>query len=348
MKKRLLIGCLAAAGVVVLILDAATAIKAAQEAVQLCVHAIIPSLFPFFVLINLLGSALSGFPMKWFAPLEKLMHLPKGSGGVFLCGSLGGYPTGAQLVRRSWEDGLLNTEDAQRMLAFCSNAGPAFLFGMVGPLFDCAYTAWIIWGIHLISSVLVGCLYPKTDHQSASPMKPVEPSVGDSLKRAVTVMGYVCGWVVLFRVIAAFLLKWFLWRQPTELQVVAISILELANGCAVLDLVENEGLRMVIASLAVNFGGICVLMQTSSVIGGLTIGTYIKGKLFQTVFATILSIWAQFFLYSTGNHVHPGRLMLCGLTAVLIMMALLLRKSNFTVDFPVKMLYNVNNRKRKG
>ena len=158
----------------------------------------------------------------------------------------------------------------------------------------------------------------KTDHSSSFALKLTTISFSDSLKRAVSVMGYVCGWVVLFRVIAAFLTKWFLWYLPQEAQVLFISLLELANGSTGLARIENEGLRMVIASVAVNFGGICVLMQTASVTDGLPIGTYLKGKLLQTGLAAMLSLWAQYFLYSAAKRINFDIIFLASVSFALL------------------------------
>ena len=95
MRGRMWSGIFAAFGLLLLILDAKTALQGAQEAVVLCTSVVIPSLFPFFVLSGMLASAASGGGNKSLRPLERLLGVPIGAGGLFLTGLLGGYPTGA-------------------------------------------------------------------------------------------------------------------------------------------------------------------------------------------------------------------------------------------------------------
>lgn len=340
MKKRMVMGAFAALGIVVLIFDAATASTSAQEALQICIRVVIPSLFPFFVLINLLSSLLSSTVLKWMSPLERFLKIPAGSGSLYLCGLLGGYPTGAQIVHSAWKSGSIGCHDAQQMLAFCSNAGPAFLFGMIGPVFSDMSTAWIIWLIHIVSSVLVGYIN-RRDTQSLPLLLQKAPiSLTQALRRAVEVMAYVCGWVILFRVLIGFLSRWFLWCLPIELEVAITSLLELANGCTSLRYIDNEGLRMIVASGAVNFGGICVLMQTASVTTGLKISSYISGKLLQTAFAVIMTVSAQFFLFAESNRISLNTIeMVCILLAFVFLLSLT-RTRKITVDFRKNVLYN--------
>lgn len=345
MKSRLLVGVFAAMGVLILIFDAATATAAAQEALQLCIRVIIPSMFPFFVLINLLSNALVGSKTKWLTPLQRLLKLSPGGAGLFLCGLLGGYPTGAHMIHEAWRSGALRQKNAQRMLTFCSNAGPAFLFGVVATQFTNVVTIWIIWFIHIYSSILVGMIYRKDDSAAPITIKKSPVSLTQALRRSVEVMAYVCGWIILFRVLISFLSRWIFWAFPAEVEIAVISLLELANGCASLGQITNEGLRMIVASAAVNFGGICVMMQTASVTAGLHIGSYIKGKLLQTSFAVIMTVVAQFFLFAEMNRIKLTAVEIGCLILVFLLLLAIQPVTKITVDFRRKLLYNASRNK---
>lgn len=344
MKKQITTGLFAAVGVLLLIFDAQTALTGAREAVQLCISVIIPSLFPFFVLINLLSSTMQ---VIRFRPLERFLKIPAGSSGIFVSGLLGGYPTGAQLVHRSWKDGILQKDDAERMLCFCSNAGPAFIFGIVGQQFTDGYIPWLIWLIHIVSAVAVARIVSAPVTQRSTKSDAVTVSFTDALRRSVTVIAYVCGWVILFRIIAAFFTRWFLWLFPTEIQVALISILELANGCTALKTVENEGLRMIIATAALNFGGVCVAMQTASVTNGLKLSSYIKGKLLQTAVGICLCCGLQLLL-PPDRRLQIDQKMLLFICALLPMIWYLAEKRKITVAFHRKLVYNGIRNKREG
>lgn len=288
-RKRLLTGSFASLGIMILILDGQTALSGAHAGLELCIKTVIPSLFPFFLLTILLTGSLSGCPLPFLRPIGKLCGIPKGAEGILLTGFLGGYPTGAQSVASFYQSGQLRRDDAERMLSFCSNAGPAFLFGMVAPLFPDKTSAVLLWAVHIISALLTAILIPSSQSGEVTVCHSREPSFSDAMRTSVIVMSTVCGWIIMFRVILAFLERWFLWMLPVALQVMITGILELSNGCCELIQVNDPLLRFVLCSGMLAWGGLCVTLQTHSVASGLNIRSYLKGKILQTLFSLLIS-----------------------------------------------------------
>lgn len=291
------VGALAMAA---LILDGKTAVSAGADAVELCIRVLIPSLFPFFVFSPLLASGSGAL----FRPLAKLLQLPEGADSILLVSFLGGYPVGAAVTAQHYNDGNLSSLDARRMIAFCSNAGPSFIFGIGSRFFPNVCYCWLLWGIHITSAVLVGVLTPKDGKRIFHPKKNAL-SLTDALKNAITVMATVCGWVILFRILIAFLDRWGLWAAPVQLRVVLCGILELANGCCMLNEINSTGLRMILFCGFLGFGGLCVLLQTRSVTGGMDISLYLPGKVTQTAISILLCSVAQLFLPLADRYVLP-------------------------------------------
>ena len=97
-RRRLLTGIGGCIGLLVLILDAKTALQGARQGVELCLKTVIPSLFPFFVLSILLTSSLLGSRIPLLRPLGRLCGVPKGAESLLIPAFLGGYPVGAQSV----------------------------------------------------------------------------------------------------------------------------------------------------------------------------------------------------------------------------------------------------------
>ena len=265
------------AALLILILDTKTAMAGAREAIQLCLQTVIPSLFPFMVLTSVLTGLLSRF---------------SGYARSFLLGILGGYPTGAQAVAQGVRDGHISQEMGRKLLAFCSNAGPAFLFGMGANLFPNAWMCWAIWGIHILSALLASLFFPVRGEIQTSQTQS-EVTLIQALSRSVWVMGLICGWIVLFRVVLSFFQRWFLWNLPGWLGCLLCGILELSNGCVGLMEIESIQLRFVLFSVFLGFGGICVAMQTHAVTEGMDASLYLPGKILQALFSAILS--ASFF-----------------------------------------------------
>ena len=296
MKRRMVMALLAAGGMFLLILDAPTALGGAAEGVELCLRVAVPSLLPFFVLSMVLTSSLTGTNLPFLRPLGRACGIPAGAESLLLVGLLGGYPVGAQVTAAAYRSGQLPKKTAARMLGFCSNAGPAFLFGIVAAKFEDTWIPWALWGIHMLAAVLTGILLPGKEATEAETKQQKPLTLQAALGRSTTVMAGVCGWIVLFRILIAFLKRWFLWLLPPSGQVMVMGLLELTNGCCALDLIEHTGPRILAASTLLAFGGLCVTMQTASATAGLGLGAYLLGKLVQTGLSLALSFALQLFL----------------------------------------------------
>ena len=260
-------------GMVVLILDGKTALTGASQGVILCAQQVIPSLLPFFLL--------SGAVLRDLKGGGSVLGIPTSIG---VCGFLGGYPMGARSVGQAYASGALNRDQAERLLGCCCNAGPAFFFGMLPALFPEKWMVWALWAIHVGSALLVWALGPGEKIR----MSPL-PAGSGGMQEAVKAMGTVCGWVIFFRVWIAFLSRWVFWAIPLPVQAAVTGLLELVNGCSALGYVGDVGLRFILCSGMLGFGGICVAMQTKSVIGDLPMRPYLRGKLIQTGFSLVLA-----------------------------------------------------------
>lgn len=300
-KQQLWTGLGAFTGMLVLILDGKTALEGAQQGVDLCLKTVIPSLFPFFLLSILLTGSILGTDLPLLRPIGKLFRIPNGAESILVSAILGGYPAGAQCVSEAYHSGQIRKTDAERMLAFCNNAGPAFLFGMVASAFPQKWMACSLWGIHLVSAFLVSRLFSaSTEPMPLNRKAPV--SLSAAMTSAVKVMACVCGWVILFRVLITFLNRWFLWLLPMEARTALTGLLELSNGCCELMAIKDLPARYIICSGLLAFGGLCVTMQTLSVAKELSLRQYFLGKLLQTVFSLILAsaIVYQQWVFSAG------------------------------------------------
>lgn len=183
------------------------------------------------------------------------------------------------------------------MLGFCSNAGPAFIFGISGALFNSALVPAVLYIILILSSVLTGILLPGgTNNRCLLSNKPAGNPLNNALHAIIT----VCGWVVLFRILLTFLQKWILWIFPQSIIHLFSGLLELTNGCIGLNQINDMGLRFITLCVIMSFGGFCVAMQTFSVIGQLSCKYYLIGKIIQSYLSFCLALVAVRLLFP-GN-----------------------------------------------
>ena len=262
---------LAALGMLLLILDSKTVVVGASDGIKICLNLVIPSLFPYIFFSNILTSALNR------------------SGSLFLIGMLGGYPAGAQVVRTAYDLGNLSKEAARRMLGYCNLAGPAFIFGMLSSLFTKAYIPWILWGIQIATNLIPYLIFRDTKTEQNICVNKNTVSISDILLRSVKAISLISAWVFLFRILLCILETRLLGRFSMMSGTIFSGLLEMTNGCCKL-YAFSESTRFVLCSAFLGFGGICVLLQTSSIVKELGVKSYLKGKFLHGTLSTILAL----------------------------------------------------------
>ncbi len=285
MKKSYAAALCGAAGMLALILDGRTALQGAAAGIDLCMKTVIPALFPFLFLCGILTDSL------WGCSLPKMgcLGIPAGAESLLLPALLGGYPAGARQIGQAWREQKLTRKDAEHLLCFCSNAGPAFLFGITALQFESLADVWALWCIHILSALFTGLLGGGCTSQCRH-LSGRNRSICTLLTDCVKTMGCICGWVLLFQILLTFLDRWFFWALPVVLQVLLTGLLELSSGCCALGQIADPQLRFLLCSGMLSFGGFCVVMQTASVLEGLSLKPYLRGKLMQTALSAALAL----------------------------------------------------------
>lgn len=190
--------------------------QAAADGVSLCTQVLIPSLFPFFVVSSLcVQTGLAAFIGRAFEkPMRFLFRVPGVCAPAFVLGLVGGYPVGAKTAISLYEQELCSKNEAERLLGFCNNSGPAFILGAVGAsLFGGAMAGLLLYGAHVLASVTVGILFRfwgvRRERRSASRTAPqrfdaVRIPLGRAFTGAVTSsfasILNICAFVIFFAV----------------------------------------------------------------------------------------------------------------------------------------------------
>lgn len=154
---------------VCLVIFSSSNLTAAKNGLTLWATCVVPSLFPFFVITNLLThTKVVKFVGKL---LDKLMrpifNVPGVGGFAFVMGLISGYPVGAKIVSDFRKDGLVTKDEGERMLAFTNNSGPLFIISSVGiSLFGDTTTGLLLLGTHILSCITVGVILGKFSKKS--------------------------------------------------------------------------------------------------------------------------------------------------------------------------------------
>ena len=267
------------------------AAEAVREGLTLCYRTVFPSLFPFFVVVSLLlqlgfANVLQGLCAPFMRPLFRLRGL---CAMPLIAGLLGGYPSGAKTAADLYRQGELSRQEAELLLGFCNNCGPAFLLGYVGAgvLGSSRAGIWLFL-IHTAAALLTGIILCHIQRDRGPVLLPSQlPAKATPLPAAVTgaITGSfastmnICAYVVLFRVLAALL--------PAALPGWALGALEMVSGVAAL---SPGKLGFVTAAGVVGWGGLSVHCQTMSVAGDLSLRWHWIGKAAQAALSALLAL----------------------------------------------------------
>ena len=131
-------------------------------------------------------------------------------------GFIGGYPVGARTAIALYENGQCSRAEAERLLAFCNNSGPAFILGVVGTgVFGSGAAGLLLYLAHVAASLLVGVLFrfyryrepprpsrrPEAHFQAARFSTAFTRSVTGSLASALNICAFILFFTVTIRML---------------------------------------------------------------------------------------------------------------------------------------------------
>ena len=294
------------------------AVAAARDGLRLCGNVIVPSLFPFFVLSSLVVElGLSRYLGRLFQRfMVPLFRVNGACASALALGFVGGYPVGARTAIALYQSGQCTKTETERLLAFCNNSGPAFIFGVVGAgIFHSGPVGLLLYLTHVTASLAVGLLFRfyKPHDRPASPrgsgsVQFQTGNAGAAFTRSVTgaLSGIlnICAFVICFTVILRLLtlcgaldlaaeVLAFLFR-PLGLDRIwarrlLTGVVELSSGVTALSGGAISG-QLSMAAFMLGWAGLSVHCQVLAFLGdsGLSMGTYLCGKLLHGILSAAL------------------------------------------------------------
>ena len=290
--------------------NSAVATEYITRGLRLCAKTIIPSLFPFMVISELiLSSGIGNKILRPFMPVFKpLFRLSEQGCYAVLMGMLCGFPVGARCAMSALKSNGLTREEAERVLLFSTNPSTAFLINAVGTsLFGNRRFGVALCVTVLLSQLIVGLLFThvsthekrRDDYattvraariQSVRISKLFTKAIGSASSGILLICAYVVFFSALSGTVNLVLNHTTL---PTVIQTVIACILELSSGVSAAGGLPSQDLAMILCAFASGWTGISVHCQLLSVCDGsdLRFRTYFFAKLLQGALCSAL-IWA--------------------------------------------------------
>ena len=285
-------------------------LDASKTGLLLWFDTILPTLLPFLVLSQLiLKTSYIHYFQKLLGPVfKKIFHCSEEGAFCAVCGFLCGYPVGARLISLQMQDGILEQKEGQYLLSFCNNISPMFcisygILHAIGSENILIYLL-IIYG----SAVLFGFLTrpskkslptSKTKKQTSS-AKNIFQLIDVCIIDSFLILIKLCGYLILFSIVSHGVL-YFLPTHNLYLNAAITAFLEITNGLSHIAKLPSGILRSALGVFTLSFGGLCCILQTSSVISGtrLSLRKYMIHKAIIACITLILFFcfyfWSSFF-----------------------------------------------------
>ena len=263
-------------------------IDSALIGVNLVVKTIIPTIFPFSVICNLLISY-DGVSLysKILGPIIcRPLKLSKSSSFPIVASFLSGYPLGCKYCCELYSLGYIDKSEFERLLNIASNASPMFIIGSIGAtmLGDIKLGFILLIGNYL-SSIIVGILTMNHTKTSSSfkelPKNNTNTNFGSALKSAldngINTTLQVGAFVVLFSIIISIIknntfisivfynIEEFLNLPKYSIYGFFLGSIEFTNGCKLITTLPlTLPFKLAIISFICSFSGLSVIAQISS------------------------------------------------------------------------------------
>jgi hypothetical protein len=213
----------------------------------------------------------------------------------FFCG----FPMGAKVVSELYEQNKISKNEANALLSFCNNIGPAYFVGIIIPILrELGYSqifpfVFGMYGIPALYGVIIGLAYTKQSKHtgesislqshdttpSYSLLSIIKKSCAENTQSIIILGGYIT-FTNALRIFLDFI------PVTASYKSVMSSFIELTGGIQLIyqaTLINSLKILWIMVSLS--FGGISCFMQTSSFLekSGLSIPYYIRHKIFTTL-----------------------------------------------------------------
>lgn len=270
----------------------------AGSALDMCIESVIPSLFPFMVISRIIIS--SGRIKEdnlFFRFLAKIFNISTAGVWALCLGLVCGYPVGAKIVCDLKREKRISGFEAQKLMMFANNAGPAFCIVTVGGMFFSSVRAGaVIYLSHISASLLTGLVlsfFPVTEgvakkNYNRPPFfRLLTESVSDGVMSVINVTGIIVFFSALLNI---FDISGLTSVLPDGLSGVLKGVFEMTGGIKELSLSSLPlRIKVALSSFLVSFSGLSVFAQVLTFSEGIKITPCIICKVAGGLVAMLIS-----------------------------------------------------------
>lgn len=313
-----------------MIINPQETVASASAGIKLWYSIVLPALFPFFIVAELLvGLNFVKFLGIILEPIMRpVFHLPGCSSLVIVMGFTSGFPVGALLTKKLFDDKMLTANEAERLVCFTNNSSPLFIIGAIGVgMFGSPVVGYLLAIAHYLSNLLIGVLLRfksgesiKQKDKSSEILRTAFKSLvnnhesegigsllGQSIKNSLTNILAIAGFIVIFSILTRMLAVWGIMDLFAGITAKVFSVFNLSYqlaygmGMGIFEMtlgaktvssgVSGEVLsKLLIISGILAFSGLSVIAQIMSIVAGspIRLSYYLYIRLIQIMLSLII------------------------------------------------------------
>ncbi|MEG0908955.1 MAG: hypothetical protein RSH78_01175 [Bacilli bacterium] len=289
-------------------------IESVSFAFNLWKNNIFPSLFPFFVISELLINY--GFVeliSEIIGPfMNKVFKCGSNSSFIFIMSILSGIPSNAKYISELYKEGLIDTKEGTKILMFTHFSNPLFILGTLSITFlNNKEVGLLILCTHYITNIIIGILFrnycPTKEKKTLNlrlavrKMNKRKNNFGTVLKNSlinsINTMLLILGIVTFFLIITTIIDSNI--NIPPYYQSIINGILEMTQGLKYISVLDIPlKVKAVLSTMIISFGGFSAHLQVMSILSDTEIKyfPYFISRVIHSLIASIL-IFIFFDLY---------------------------------------------------
>ena len=269
-------------------------------ALNIWVNTLIPSLFPFFIISDILIN----YNITLYIPrlfknfLKKMFNITDNMLTILLLSMISGFPSNARNTRTLYDNGAISLEEANHILIFSHFANPMFILTTIAIFFLKNQKLGIIVFIsHYISNILLGLFFRKIgnyDENKSNITNKYKNNFGNifvlAIKKSIDSILMICGILVIFLMLANIFVNSFNLGEYS--MAIIKGIFEITIGVEAISKLGISNIhKCVITSCFLAFGGISVHVQVMSQISDTKISylCFFVGRIYQMIISGIIT-----------------------------------------------------------
>lgn len=237
------------------------------------VTTLIPSMFPFFVISDILISyhITNYIPKIIKKTFTKMFKVPEPVLSIFFLSCLSGFPSNARNTRTLYDKNIISKEEASQALIFTHFANPLFILSTIAIFFlNNEIYGYIILISHYLGNIILGILtrfmrntYTLDYTPSLGKSQNFSTTLMKSIKSSIDTLLMILGSLTCFLILSSLIIK----HLPISSYNSSLikGVLEITMGLKSLSLLNiSDCYKVVISTMFISFGGLSVHLQVLS------------------------------------------------------------------------------------